>query len=374
MRIVSWIVLIAWIGTFLRTILNLLLIPRLRRDAPVAGPAVSVIIPARNEELSIEATVRGFLGQTYSPMELIVVNDRSTDATGSILQRLSDPRLRVMTGEEPPPGWLGKPWALHQGSLAASGEILLFVDADILYSPWAVAGAVGRIQESGAAMLALWPRLVMSTFWERLILPFLTITLWSFIPSWLANRTRIPILGVGGGIGNAVWRAAYVAAGGHEALRSAVVDDVGLARLIRRAGGRTEIVQADDSVSVRMYRGGRETIEGFTKNVFSAFGRSYVFALLFAVFGMIFHVLPYGLALTGDPVNVATVALITATRVLLFAVLGYPLLHALFAHPFTVLVWTWINLRSMWFTGIRKKLTWRGRTYDADTTRFGADR
>ena len=148
MRIVSWVILIAWIGTFFRTILNLLLVPRLPRDAPSYGPLVSVIVPARNEEMSIEATVRGFLSQTYGPIEVIVVNDRSTDATGSILERFSDSRLRVISGDEPPQGWLGKPWALHQGSRAASGDIFLFADADILYSPWAVASAVARLRAS----------------------------------------------------------------------------------------------------------------------------------------------------------------------------------------------------------------------------------
>lgn len=374
MRIVSWVILIAWIGTFFRTILNLLLVPRLPRDAPSYGPIVSVIVPARNEEMSIEATVRGFLSQTYGPIEVIVVNDRSTDATGSILERFSDSRLRVISGDEPPQGWLGKPWALHQGSRAASGDIFLFADADILYSPWAVASAVARLRASEAAMISLFPRFIMDTFGERLILPLLVMALWSFLPSWLANRTKMPILGIGGGTGNLVWREVYEGAGGHEALRAAVIDDVGLARLIRRAGGRTEIVRADDGISVRMYRGGRETIAGFTKNVFAAFGRSYILALLFSGLGVLFHVLPYGRALSGDLISIVTVAVITATRVILFAALGYPLVHALFAHPFTVLVWTWISLRSMWFTGIRKRLAWRGRTYDAAATRFGADR
>ena len=372
MDVVSWIVLAAWAGTFLTTVLNLLLLPRLRRGAPDDGPRVSVIIPARDEERAIAATARAFLAQTYRNLEIIIVNDRSTDRTGEILGTFDS--IRVVNGVEPPPGWLGKPWALHQGAAVASGDIFLFADADILYEPWAISAAAHRLTRSGAAMLSLFPRFIMETFGERLILPMLGITALSFAPTWLANRTRSVLLAIGGGTGNMVRRDDYFAAGGHVALKAAVVDDVALARLLRRAGRRTEVAFADDCVSVRMYHGFRETMQGFTKNIFAVYGRSYVLVALFSILSVVFHVLPYALAITGDPVNLATVVVLTVTRLLLFGVLGYSLLHALFAHPFTVLIWTWMTLRSAWITGVKGRLTWRGRTYDAASTRFGADR
>src|SRR5437588_4781999 len=130
------IILVAWVLALIRTIVNLSLIPRLRLDMrPATEPLVSVIMPARDEAHIIERTVRAFLAQTYASLEVIVVNDRSADGTGDIVRAVCDDRLTVIDGSEPSAGWLGKPWALHQGSDAARGELLLFVDADVFYAP-----------------------------------------------------------------------------------------------------------------------------------------------------------------------------------------------------------------------------------------------
>jgi chlorobactene glucosyltransferase len=373
-RLVSWIVLIAWISTFLRTLLNLRLIPRLAADAPDEGPRVSVIIPARNEERRVEQTVRALLAQTYRNFEIVVVNDRSTDRTGEILAAIDDPRLRVISGREPPAGWLGKPAALHLGSLHATGELLLFIDADIIYAPKGISAAVAAYRQSGVSMIALLPHIEMAGFWENVAMPMLATTVFSFLPLWLSNRTRFALLGIGGGTGNLIARADYDAVGGHDTLKDAVIDDVALARLVRRRGRRTIAYRADDFVAVRMYHGGREIVNGFTKNMFVVLDRSYLLTAGFAVLGVVFHVLPYLLAPLGDRAAVATVLTITATRLILFHRLGYPLLYAVFAHPLMVLFWSWISVRSAWVTGVRRQLHWRGRSYDAREARFGADR
>jgi chlorobactene glucosyltransferase len=355
------------------TIVNLIVLPRLRRDAPADGPLVSIVIPARDEEAAIERTVRAFLAQTYRAIEVIVVNDRSTDETGSILARIDDTRLRVIDGEEPPPGWLGKPWALHQGSLIARGESLLFVDADIVYGPGSVAAAMSETKER-EGMLAILPRIEMRGLWESVGMPMLAMTAFTFLPSWLSNRSRIAVLAFGGGSGNLIARSDYDAIGGHVALKDAVVDDVALARLMRRSGRRTYAVRAEEQVSVRMYRGGREVVEGFTKNTFAVLNRSYFSTILFLLLGFLFHIYPYLAAMTGNGIAIATVVAITATRLILFAALRYNMLAALLAHPLMMLFWSWIALRSMWKTGVKRRLAWRGRVYDASGTRFGADR
>ena len=363
-----------WIVALLRTILNLLLVPRLRARMPAHTPPLSVIIPARDEEEDIGNTVRAMLAQTYPSLEVIVVDDRSTDKTGAILDAFDDPRLVVVHAtEEPPPGWLGKPWALHQGSLRATGEMLLFVDADVVYAPEGVAAAVARVEESGVGLLSLFPRLGMKGFWENVAMPNLAVFAFTMMPLWLANRTRIPALAVGGGPGNLLRRRDYDSAGGHEALRDAVIDDVGLARLMRRRGFRTEAVRADDLVYVRMYRGLREVVDGFTKNCFTTFNRSYTLAALLFVFSLVTILLPHVMAFTGDPVWLANVAVMTLTRVILFAALGYRLDIAVIGYVPMLLLWLYILIRSTWITGIRRQLHWRGRTYDASRTRFGAD-
>ena len=375
MHLLSAVILVAWVMALIRTIVNLTLIPSLRAGMrPASEPRVSVIIPARDEAHVIERTVRAFLAQTYANLEVIVINDRSTDGTGDIVRSIRDDRLTVIDGVEPPAGWLGKPWALHRGSRVARGELLLFVDADLIYAPPAVAAAIAYLQARNVALLSLFPHLEMRGFGENAAMPMMTMAFHTFLPTWISNRTRFARLALGGGTGNLVVREVYEASGGHEELSDAVVDDIALARLVRRHGGRTEIVRAEELVSLRMYRGLREVVDGFTKNTFSALGRSYVAGFLVVAGCVIFHILPYALALTGDRVSIATVVVISITRLILFRALRYRIDAAIFLHPVMAAIWTWIFIRSIWLTGIRRKVIWRGRTYDARHTRFGAER
>ncbi len=374
MRVLGSIILIYWAAALLNTILNLLLIRRVRPRVLDRQPFVSVIVPARDEERSIEATVRALLAQDYPAFEVIVVNDRSTDATGAILASIADPRLIVVDNEEPPPGWLGKPWALHHGSRRARGELLLFVDADILYTPPALRAVVGEIERSGVTMLGLFPHLEMHGFWENVAMPNLPMLGFTVLPTWLGDRLAVTTLAIGGGTGNLIRRVDYESIGGHEALQAAVIDDIGLARHVRRSGRHTELVRAEDLVSVRMYHGFAEVVRGFTKNAFATIDRRYVAGILGLLVSVLVNVFPYIPALTGNRLALISVGLITLTRIILFSALRYPLWSALLLHPLQILLWTFIMVRSMWITGVRRRLTWRGRSYDAAQTRFGAVR
>lgn len=376
MKLLEVILLFLWVLTLVRTLFNLALIERLPPVAPEEGPLVSAIIPARNEERAIEQTVRALLAQRYANLEVVVVNDRSMDATAAILERIeaTDSRLRVVNGEETPQGWLGKPWALEQGSRAARGELLLFLDADVHYSPFAVAAAVASLQANRVDMLSLFPNLEMRGFWENAAMPQLAMMGFTFIPTWLGNRWQTPRLAIGGGPGNLVTRAAYDAAGGHEALRDAVIDDIGLARLLRRRGFSTRLVRADAHVSLRMYHGGREIVDGFTKNTFFVIDRSWLVALVSCVALPVVNLLPYALAAAGRPISIAVVGLISLVRLLVFRSLRYNLASALFLHPVMTAAWGYIFARSVWITGVRGQLHWRGRQYEAAGKRFGADR
>ncbi|MGZ7040818.1 MAG: glycosyltransferase [Thermoanaerobaculia bacterium] len=385
MTILAALLVFAWIWALSRTLLNLALIPRLRPQTLAREPFVSIVIPARNEERAIGRTVRALLAQTYRNLEIIVVDDQSADGTPRIVAEIAGDRVTLVRGEAPPPGWLGKPWALHQGSLRAKGELLFFVDADVFYSPEALGAAVARIEESGAALLTIFPNFEMEGFWENVGIPQLALGAFMLIPSWLSNRTTRPSLGIGGGTGNLVRREAYAEADGHVTLHQAIVDDVALARLIRTAGGRTELVRAEDLVSIRMYHGARSIIDGFTKNFYIALGARLWIVPLMIAFTVIVNLVPYAFgvsaivhAIRGVPVTpaewlgCAAVALITITRVVLFAALRYRIDNALFLHPIAMTFVLYLYLRSAWKTGVRREVLWRGRTYDAADTRFGA--
>jgi glycosyltransferase involved in cell wall biosynthesis len=376
MRFVSLLFFAVWALALFRVIANLLVVHRLRGRSSEDGPPrrfVSIIIPARNEARAIERTVRAFLAQNYELFEVIVVDDCSSDGTGDIARDITDPRLTVFSGEEPPQGWLGKPWAMEQGNRIARGELLLFVDADVHYEPNALRAAVAHIErEPDIAMLALMPYFEMRGFWENIGMPALSVFGFTLLP---ANRTRAVVLAVGAGTGNLVRRDAYERVGRHEALKNVVIDDIGLARLLRRNGEVTEAVRADGLVDIRMYQGGGEILSGFTKNAFAFVNRSYFVAVPFLLLIIGSSVFPYCAALTGDPFAMATVVLIGVVRMILFANLRYRIDNALFGQPLMAAFWLLIFLRSMWKTGIRHELEWRGRTYDTGETRcFGADR
>ena len=372
------VLVIAWGWTLAMTILNVFLVPRLKREeGAAAGPLVSVVIPARDEERTIERTVRAMLAQTYANLEVVVVNDRSTDRTGEILAAVAreDSRLTVVNGEEPPPGWLGKPWACHQGSQAARGELLLIVDADIHYTPPAVASIVAEMgRRPDMAMIAVLPRFELRGFWEQVAMPMLAFTAYTFVPTWLANRTRIPEIGIGGGTGNMIRRRDFDDIGGYAPLHDAVIDDVGMAQHLRRRGKRTMAVLADHLISLHMYHGLGEIVRGFTKNLFAAFGGNFVTLVTMFVLMIGFHLLPYGLALRGDRLAIVAVGLITLCRLVLFIRLRMRIDNALLAHPLMIAVWTWIFARSAWVTGIRRQLHWRGRNYQRAWSRFGSGR
>ncbi len=374
MHVISAIILVLWLSALGRTILNLVLLPKLFALArPLREPLVSVVIPARNESLVIEKTVRAFLAQDYPRLEIIVVNDRSDDSTGEILAAIRDDRLIVIDAEETPSGWLGKPWALEQGARRASGELLLFVDADLVYAPAAVRAAVSEIERDGASLITLFPFFEMHTFGEHVGMPQLPFVL-TALPVWLFNRWQRPRLALGGGSGNLIRREALESVGFFSPLRDSVIDDVALSRQVRKSGGRTVAVRAERLVRLRMYRGAGAIIEGFTKNFFVALGRSYIAAAMFLLFFVVAHLLPFALALTGVRLAIATVATIIITRLVLFGALGYSLWNAVLLHPLMSLLWIWILIRSVWITGIRKEVRWRGRVYDAGQTRFGGDR
>ena len=375
MSIVAAALFAIWLLLFVQTVANLRSIRRLRANqTPRARPPISIVVPARNEARSIERAVTAFLAQDYGNFEIIVVNDRSTDATAEILRSFNDPRLIVIDGSDTPQGWLGKPWALEQGRLRARGDLLLFVDADLIYGPEALRAAVAELETHGAGLIALWPFLEMRTFAEQVAMPMMSFFGFCALPLWIANRSRIVWMGIGGGSGNLIRRDVLQAIGGFAPLRDAVVDDIALARRARQAGMRTLICRADDLISVRMYHSSSEIVEGFTKNVFATFGRNYLWASANLLAMFVVHLVPYVLALAGNVFAIAAVMLISATRVVLFRSLRFRMDNAIFFHPLMVSFWAWIFLRSMWFTGVRNELRWRGRVYNAAETRFGAER
>ena len=369
-------------AVFLALVLaNLVWLPRLPKRRPAASARVAIVVPARNEERDVEASVRTYLAQDHPDLEVVVVDDRSTDGTAAILERLArgDPRLRVVAGVDPPPGWLGKPHALAEGAGATRADLLLFADADVRYAPDTVSRAAAHLESKGLDFLCLLPRIEGRGFWESVLLPYLYVALFQS-PAFAANWRRPRWLAVGGGAGNLVRRAVYEEVGGHGALRDSVIDDVRLGYTVKSAGFRFGLVRAEDAVRVRMYRGFREVFDGFTKNAAYIFqgatGLAFV-ALTAATLGA--AIIPpaalaaeaLGASLASADVALAAAGTVLAllSRVILARAVRDPVWPA-FTHPIMAAVWAGILSRSLFHRFVRRRLTWRGREFEARAARF----
>ena len=162
-------------------------------------PRVSILVPARNEERTIAACVQSLLSQDYPDFEILVLDDASEDRTGALVRQFEkDPRLRTLRGTPLPAGWLGKPWACHQLAQAASGEVLLFTDADTVHHPKMLGDAVAALQAERVDLLSALPRLRLATWSERLVLPILLWSVHTFLPLCLARRFSAWWFGPGG--------------------------------------------------------------------------------------------------------------------------------------------------------------------------------
>ncbi len=241
---------------------------------PSTTPFVSILLPARNEEENLERVLSSLANQDYPAFEVLVLDDDSTDATGRIAASWSehDHRVRVLQGDPLPPGWAGKPHACHQLAAAARGQLLLFIDADTVHQPHSVTAAVAELQRSGADLLTLLPHQVMGSFWEKLLLPLLYFVALTFLPMPLVAILRNPKIAMGNGQFMLFRKEAYGKIGGHASVRTALVEDVWLARRIKEFGHRLVIRDGASLVSCRMYRSLRDVWQGFSKNLFAGFG------------------------------------------------------------------------------------------------------
>ena len=235
-------------------------------------PMLSIIVPARDEERSIEACVSSLLAQEWLDFEVIVVDDRSTDATPHILERLAraDGRLRVVRGEPLPEGWIGKPWALAQGERHARGAWLLFTDADSTHASRGAASMLWLVTQAGVDAASIATHQEVATFWERAVLPsILGMIMYVAGPLSAINDPARVDHALANGQYILVSRIAYDALGGHAALRGEIVEDVAFARRLKRDGRfRYLLVGGRHIASVRMYHSLDEIWSGFTKNVF----------------------------------------------------------------------------------------------------------
>ncbi|MFY1651193.1 glycosyltransferase [Solwaraspora sp. WMMB762] len=347
--------------------------------APVTEP-VSILLPLRDEADRVAPCLRALLAQRQlTDWRIVVLDDGSTDGTAEVVAEVAgdDPRVRLITGVPLPPGWLGKPHACQQLADAvpdAPAGVLVFVDADVVLAPGAVAAAVGTLRSVPAQLLSPYPRIVAGSVGERLVQPLLQWSWLTFLPLRAMERSPRTSLAAAGGQFLLIDRDAYRRAGGHAAVRDQVLEDIGLARAVKRAGGRIALADGSALATCRMYGSWRELSAGYTKSLWASLpspaGAAAVVAGLLTLYAAPPVLGVVGLAGLAAGAGPAAAVLVTAGavgyglgvagRTLTARATGGRAMPDGLAHPVSVALLGWLVIRS-YYLRKRRRLAWRGR-------------
>ncbi|MGN6612779.1 MAG: glycosyltransferase [Angustibacter sp.] len=339
-----------------------------RPPLPASAPTewVSVLLPVRDEAQRLEPTLRALmraLDACEHRAELVVLDDESTDGTADLVRAVcgADVRVRLVSGEPTPAGWLGKPWACSQLAAQASSlsSVLVFVDADVVVAPDAICATVAQLREAELDLVCPYPRQEARGWGERLVQPLLQWSWLTTLPLRLAERSPRPSLVAANGQLLAVDRATYERAGGHFAVRADVLDDVGLLRAVKAVGGRGGVTDGTHLATCPMYDARREVAAGYTTSLRRAFGSPVGGVAVASGLGAV-YVWPALAAVSGSPVGALGYAAGVAGRVVTGRRTGARVWPDALAHPVSVAVFGWLTARSVRLHR-RSALQWKGR-------------
>jgi len=357
-------------------------LPKISLHAMERVPKISICIPARNEESTIEACVKAACEQLYPDIQVLVLDDASTDATPTILKKLAveyPKRLSILNGRPKPHNWLGKPWACHQLSQHADGELFIFIDSDTQLNPDFVQNAAYSIQEQKLDFATVWPRQFVYSFWEKMLIPMIYHTLLTLLPAiyvyrsprWLPasiqHRTS-PLFAAACGQCMIFTRNGYHATGGHESVKNKVVEDVELARRVKKKKLKMRMFHGLGSITCRMYTSEKEIRNGFRKNFFAGFGYNIPMFLAAGINHLAVFILPpvvLVIAVFYTNIFVLMLALsssvfIIIQRFLLSWWFRWPYIYGLL-HPLAVLWFQYLAIITLWDYLNNRSVRWKGR-------------
>ncbi|WP_189077739.1 glycosyltransferase [Mangrovihabitans endophyticus] len=337
------------------TIVNALL---LRRPSPGAATAtrVAVLLPLRDEADRVGPCLAALLGQRgLTHLDIVVLDDGSGDGTADVVRAVGGDKVRLLTGAPLPDGWLGKPHACQQlADAAPDAEVLVFVDADVVLAPDAVAAAVTH---RTTTLLSPYPKITGA---GRLVQPLLQWSWLTFLPLRAMERSARPSLAAAGGQWLVVGRAGYDAAGGHAAVRDQVLEDVALARAVKRSGGTIALADGSRLATCRMYESWRDLADGYGKSLWASFGSAAGATAVVLVLLLLYTAPPLLALLAGAPAFwLSAYALgVLGRAVSAMATGGRPV--DAFVHPVSVAAFAVLVVRSFRLRR-RGRLEWRGR-------------
>ncbi len=330
-------------------------------------PSVSLIVPARNEELYIEKAVRSLTRLDYPHLEITIINDRSTDQTGAILDSLAAefPQLNVVHVAELPAGWLGKNNAMQLGADRSAGKWLLFTDADIVYEPTTLRRAMRYVRDEQIDHLSAWPVIQAPTWLLSVFMTTFAIYLFLFVRVWsIRNPNSAAHIGVGAF--NLVRKDVYRAVGGHERIRLRPDDDLKLGKIVKLAGYRQDLIDATDFLSLEMYRSVGELVRALEKNAYSGSDYNIPLTVATSLLSLLWNVWPFvAVFVLSGPARWIYLAVCLGLWTMAFGcsrTLRTPASCAL-AFPIGVLMFVYILMRTMLLNHYQGGIQWRDTHY-----------
>ncbi len=359
-------------------ILNLrtLKTPNSRSKIPEPAPFVSVLVPARDEAANIEACLNSLQKQDYPNFEILVLDDNSSDNTADIVSRIAaaDDRVRLIRGERLPEGWAGKPFACQQLAKSAGGSWLLFVDADTTHAPHMLRSVLALALELRPSLLSGFPRQLATSLLEKIVIPVFYFIILSWLPLWWFQRSEKPRPSLAIGQFLLFPKDEYWRIGGHNAVKSRILEDVWLGLEVNRHGGWAMAVDLSPVVSCHMYQGLKAMWHGFTKHIYSLAASSPGLLLGLIVVGCVFFLAPFywlwnGLFAVAASADWLFIVVFQVTMILLMRWLvdnhfKQPLVSTLL-HPFGMLFFFAEALYAFARQVIGKGVRWKDRLYTA---------
>jgi hypothetical protein len=363
-----WLVLLPWLALTAHTAVNAVLLRRLPATAATPSPdKIAVLLPLRDEADRVTPCLEALLAQRGVPdLTIYVLDDGSTDGTADVVRAIAGDKVHLLTGASLREGWLGKPHACQQlADAAGDADVLSFVDADVILAPHAIATATALLRRIDVTLLSPYPKIAGT---GRLVQPLLQWSWLTFLPLRGMERSARPSLAAACGQWLLADREGYHRAGGHPAVRTEILEDIALARQIKRSGGRIALADASHQAVCRMYTSWPGLTAGYTKSLWASL-RSAPAAALVVVTLLFLYALPPVATLTFAVTGSVAPALISLTAYLL-GVTGRMIAAAAtgsrpwpdaLAHPLSIALFAWLVARSFRLHR-RGGLTWRGRT------------
>lgn len=357
-EILAQVVVVLYIMRLAVLLVNLISQPYLQNMGESSDEFVSVLIPARNEEMNIGKLLSSLVHQSHHQLEIWVYNDHSTDNTAQIVEKYSAnyTRIHLKNGNSLPSGWLGKNHACHNLSQVAKGTYLLFIDADVKLAPHAIENALKTAKRHKTSLLSVFPQQQMHSIGEKLSVPLMNWILLTLLPLVAVRKFKFPSLAAANGQFMLFRTTDY--SHWHEKVKNNAVEDIAIMRKMKEEGLKTAVFLGKNDISCRMYTNFEEAANGFSKNILSFFGNSKITAIFFALYTTVCF-LPLYLAYNGQA---ALVLLLFAWGIRLLAsyISVQSVAFTVWAAPLQHMAYLYIVLKRV-FMARNQKLKWKGR-------------